>query len=76
MREMREERTQAYRAAGTALVVVDMKLAERDARFGEQRSSHVKGFNNVHAAVGRDRANDIGFGRPIGAGSGPKLIGR
>ena len=81
MRVLRIERDAAMQAAvtttGTALMVVNNKLALRDAEFGRQRekNSRVKlgtqGFREGRAAA--DRAN---FNRPLGSAANQPRLGR
>ena len=61
--ELREART----ASGTALAVVDNKIAMRDEAFGVQRVRQGRGRRLGHGARdGRDAGNSVGFGRPVG----------
>jgi hypothetical protein len=78
MRALKQEQTEALRQAvtttGTALMVVQNKIALRDAEFGKQKVSHrlsrlgSQGFHEGRAAA--DRAT---FNRPIGGAQQRRL---
>lgn len=75
MRVLRAERDEALRevvtSTGTALVVVQNKIALRNAKFGKQRTASaapkVRSSNGY--ANGRNAANKVNLHRPIGGGS-------
>jgi len=66
-RETNDALRQHATAEGSALVVLDRKIAERDARFGppeyHTRSTSVR--NAFHELSGQRDANNVGFGRPV-----------
>jgi hypothetical protein len=69
MDKLRAERTEAYRSTGTALVVVNDKIAQRDVEFGEQtygKSRSVTVRANSGLAAGHDAGNRASLSRPIG----------
>lgn len=73
------ERRRAYASAGTALVVVNTKIAMRDEHFGGgNRFSRGKGrrMGSYAQEAGRAAGDRAGINRPIsGAGSGVRAIG-
>ncbi len=79
MTQLRKERDVAMKEAvtktGTALMVVQNKLALRDAEFGKQkiRNQRTKfasqGFNQGRAAAER-----VNFNRPIGSSAQPRQL--
>ena len=80
MKTLRAERDVAMKAAvtktGTALMVVQNKLALRDAEFGKQgrgRASRVR-FASDGFTQGRAAADKVNFSRPIGASGQAKQI--
>lgn len=80
MKALRAERDVAMKAAvttaGTALMVVQNKLALRDAQFGKQghgRTSKVK-FASDGFRQGRAAADSVNFNRPIGSSGQPRQI--
>jgi hypothetical protein len=79
MTVLRRERDVAMKEAvtktGTALMVVQNKLALRDAEFGKQKVRHqstkfgTQGFNQ-----GRAAAEKVNFNRPIGSSAQPRQL--
>lgn len=79
MRDLLAERQEALRAAvtstGTALVVVEAKLAARDAQFGAQEwgRSRTVTLRPSGRAAGMAAGNRVGFGRPVGGAATARL---
>lgn len=77
-REMNESLRQHATVEGTALVVLDRKIAERDARFGapKYRTRTVNSNANgaFHQASGSNDANNVGFGRPLAGPAGRRAL--
>jgi Protein of unknown function (DUF2786) len=78
MNQLRTERDAAMKAAvtasGTALMVVNNKLALRDAEFGRQKTSHTRvkyGSQGFHE--GRKAADRANFNRPLGGSTQTRL---
>lgn len=85
LRELRAERDVEFGAAqdsqgrtGTALVVVNNKIAMRDQEFGAQKygkSKQIKYKSMEATQRGRDAANSVGFHRPLTGASNNARIG-
>ena len=79
MTQLRAERDVAMKAAitktGTALMVVQNKLALRDKEFGKQRTRTQKQkFSSDGFHQGRAAAEKVNLNRPIGSNSQPRQI--
>lgn len=72
MKKLRRERDQAFEevetSTGTALAIVDAKIAQRNARFGAPSySMRSVAYRDADvAARGTAAGNNVGFGRPLG----------
>jgi hypothetical protein len=78
MEVLRKERTEVYRSTGTALMVIDDKLQQRDARYGVQvysnrKSSHIRGSWQAHDA-GQRAGDQVQIHRPVDQAAKPKEI--
>jgi hypothetical protein len=79
MKAMVAERRQAFEAhktsTGTALVVVDQKLVERDLVFGEQKFKQSRGIRlrQDGASAGDEAGRRANFSRPVEHQQRPKL---
>lgn len=77
-REMKEALRQHATVEGTALVVLDRKIAERDARFGapkyRTRSSSTTSRGEFHQGAGRADSKNVGFGRPVAGPAGRRAL--
>lgn len=74
MRDLRAEREEVFKTSGTgrALVIVNDKLAKRDAEFGAQtygKAKRVELRSGAAAARGREAGDRVGFNRPISGGA-------
>lgn len=68
MKALRTERDQVFKTAGTALVVVNQKLAERDSHFGGPKyvtGRAVKLHDQGAAAKGFQAAQKVQFNKPL-----------
>jgi hypothetical protein len=79
MKKLRKERDAAFAEAssGTALVLVNQKLALRDAEFGVQKVKHgpARSASSVHAIeAGRATGDRVGFARPLAGGQKSNLL--
>lgn len=66
---------EASLSAGTALALIDRKIAERNAYFGApsyRKSRGVHGGNGYSA--GGSAANGVGFGRPVSGAAGMRAL--
>jgi hypothetical protein len=68
--ELRQQRDQELKSTGTALVVVNDKIKQRDEQFGPQqfskkRRSHTRGSYEAQHE-GNQAGNQVSFGRPLG----------
>ena len=78
MKTLRAERDVAMKAAvtttGTALMVVQNKIAQRDAQFGAQRVRHRSTkFSSQGFREGSSAADRVSFNRPIGGAAQRQL---
>lgn len=77
-RETNEALRQHKTVEGTAMVVVDRKIAERNAQFGAPKYSTRSTYSNsngaFHQASGRTDANNVGFGRPVAGPAGRRAL--
>lgn len=69
LKALRDENEQAYRSSGTALMVVNTKIAERDERFGGQtysrrKKSFIRGGAEA-ARAGRVAGDSVSLHRPL-----------
>lgn len=78
MKALRAERDQAYASTGTALVVVNQKIALRDQEFGGESYRTSKRAVSFHhedaAAKGFAAAKKVQFNRPLTGASNNKRI--
>lgn len=74
--EQREALNEAQVGSGTALMVVDHKLAERDRIFGKIKTKKEMRRTSEDAYEAGKRAGDrVGLGRPVEGGAGAKRLG-
>lgn len=84
MKTLRRERDAEFKAAvnsrgevGTALVIINDKLAKRDAEFGAQTYGKAKKVELRSAAAsarGHEAGNKVGFNRPVGNSNNDRRI--
>jgi len=79
MKALRKERNAAMEAVktatGTALMVIDQKIALRDAEFGKPKYTtvHSSMWDRRAGAAGREAGDKVGFSRPVSATKGRLL---